>query len=212
VDRKPRYVPPKDDLWKVFDTAQGQDKVMPAVAIQTAARRGEIFQLKWSDIDFDAQTITITTRKRANGSLERDVLPMNDELTHHLSWWRENLTHTDSMYVFVCQHPGPHYGNPFRERSTFLPSLCKKAGVPKFGFHGIRHFPATILYYAGEPVSAIQTVLRHKNPHTTTLYLKSLGLENVRQSMSKLERTASAKDEVLVFKKKEAPDVAESGA
>lgn len=41
-ERKPRYVPPEVDFWKVYDTAEGQDKVMLAVVLYTAARRGEV--------------------------------------------------------------------------------------------------------------------------------------------------------------------------
>jgi integrase len=61
--------------------------------------------------------------------------------------------------------------------------LCKKAGVKPFGFHAIRHLTASILYRKGYSVAHIQGVLRHQNPNTTSRYLKSLGLEQVREAL-----------------------------
>ena len=50
--REPRYVPPVEDFDNVLGIAEGQDKVMLTAFINLAARRGEIFRLKWSDVDF----------------------------------------------------------------------------------------------------------------------------------------------------------------
>ena len=69
---------------------------------------------------------------------------------------------------------------------------CERAEVTPFGWHAIRHLTASILYRAGYSVSHIQKVLRHKNPNTTEKYLKTLGIEDVRQS---LEYGLKRKDE-----------------
>jgi hypothetical protein len=41
-ERQPRYIPPEDDFWKVYEVAEGQDKVMLLTLLHLAARRGEI--------------------------------------------------------------------------------------------------------------------------------------------------------------------------
>jgi len=61
--------------------------------------------------------------------------------------------------------------------------LCDKAGVKTFGYHAIRHLTASILYHKGYGVSVIQAILRHRNPTTTNRYLKSLGLESMREAL-----------------------------
>ena len=75
--------------------------------------------------------------------------------------------------------------------------LCKRAKVPAFGFHAIRHLSASILARAGVPLPTIQMILRHKSSHTTARYLHSIGIV----------------DDVLseVFGKKKAPE-SNSGA
>jgi len=75
--------------------------------------------------------------------------------------------------------------------------LCDKAGVKHFGFHAIRHLSASILYKKGEELAVIQAVLRHKSPGTTERYLRSVGLERVREALEELPRE---KGEVLEFR------------
>ena len=50
--RKPRYVPPEEDFWKIYHVAEGQDKIMLLTLLHLAARRGEIFRLTWAGYRF----------------------------------------------------------------------------------------------------------------------------------------------------------------
>jgi integrase len=61
--------------------------------------------------------------------------------------------------------------------------LCEKAKVKPFGFHAVRHLTASILYRKGYSLGHVQAVLRHKNPNTTSRYLRSLGIEQVREAL-----------------------------
>jgi integrase len=90
-------------------------------------------------------------------------------------------------------------GRPFRVRQHFMRRLCEKAKVKVFGFHAIRHLTASILYRKGHSLSHIQAVLRHKNPTTTSRYLRSLGLEQVREA---LEEGLKGPARVIAFKQK----------
>jgi len=204
--RHPRYIPPEDDFWKVYEVADGgQDKIMLLAFLHSMGRRGEVFRFTWADdINFVNNQVRLGTRKREDGTFEYDWLPMTKELRQALRWWWENRPIKDSPYVFVCLEGKPfckeHYGEPFKERSKFMRRLCEKAGVRPFGFHAIRHLSASILYHLGYEVAVIQTILRHKSPRTTEMYLKSLGLEKVRGA---LEDLSQKRGKVLEFKPKE---------
>ena len=68
----------------------------------------------------------------------------------------------------------------------FASNVCvTKAKVKPFGFHGIRHLTASILYQKGYTLSIIQTILRHASPNTTARYIHSLGLEETRGALEK---------------------------
>ena len=53
---------------------QSQDKVMLFAFHHLAARRNEIFSIKWPDVDFDNNQIRLWTRKRKGGHKESDWL------------------------------------------------------------------------------------------------------------------------------------------
>ncbi len=178
-ERQPRYIPPEEDFWKVYDVAEGQDKVMLLAFLHLAARRSELFRLRWEDVDFVNQRVRLYTRKRKDGTWEYDWLPMTDELFNVLVMHKQN---NKSEYVFV----DPQTGKPFKYRLHFMKRLCKRAGVKPFGFHAIRHLAASILAKEGVPTILIQQILRHKNLATTERYLHSLAdLKTALQALSK---------------------------
>jgi integrase len=201
--RQPRYVPPEEDFWKVYEKAEGQDQIMLLAFLHLAARRGEIFRMTWSDVDFGNNRVRLWTRKRQGGSYEYDWLPMTKELRKYLMQWWEHRPVKDVEHVFVCLDNTAfcqeQYGKPFMYRQHFMNRLCDKAGVKRFGFHSIRHLSASILFKLGYELGAIQAILRHKSPGTTERYLKSIGLERVRDALEDLSR---GKGKVVEFKPK----------
>lgn len=202
--RQPRYVPPEEDFWRICAMAEGQDKVMLLTFLHLAARRGEVFRLTWEDIDFGNDRIRLWTRKRQDGTYEYDWLPMTKELRKSIRMWWEHRPIKDSPYVFLCldekECQKENYGNRFYYRNQFMQNLCEKAKVKHFGFHAIRHLTASTLYKLGYEVAVIQSILRHKSPSTTERYLRSIGMERVREALEGLSSKTEAA-EVIAFKK-----------
>lgn len=166
--QKPRYVPPEADFWKVYDVAEGEDKVLLLAFLHTAARRNEMFSLKWEDVDLANSKIRLWTRKRKGGGFEFDWLPLTDRLTDALA---DHAKSKRSEYVFCDES-----GTPYVERQRLIPRLCKLAGVKRFTYHAIRHLTASILAQEGLDIVTIQKMLRHKNPVITTIYLHQQGI------------------------------------
>ncbi len=86
--RSPRYVPSEEDFWKIYNYSEGQDQIMLLTFLHLAARRKEIFNLTWADVDFGNNKIRLWTSKRRDGTKEFDWLPMTSELRKGLiRWW-----------------------------------------------------------------------------------------------------------------------------
>ena len=166
--RFPRYIPPLEDFWAVYRVASDRDRVLLLAFLHLGARRGELFRLRWEDVDFAGRRVRLATRKRRDGVLEYDWLPLTDELWQALSWLHEQV---GGEWVFV----DPVTGAPYIYRLHLMRRLCRRAGVKPFGFHAIRHLTASILAKADVPMVDIQRILRHKNLATTERYIQRLG-------------------------------------
>lgn len=182
-ERQNRYVPPESDFWKVYDFLEkGQDKVMLLAYLHLAARRAELYRLRWEDVDFTGQKVRIGTRKRLGGSLEYDWLPMTDELFNAMVLHRQSAK---TEWVF----PNPEKGVPFVSRQHHMKHICQRAGVKVFGLHAVRHLTASILAQKDVPMVTIQRILRHRQLTTTERYIR--GLEPVRPALEMLSNRNS---------------------
>lgn len=179
-ERCPRYVPPLADFWAVLACAEtSQDSVFLLSYLYLAARRSELFHLSVDDLDFSRRRLKLGTRKRTDGSLEYNWLPIADVLFPFLS---AHVAGVSGRWVF----PNPKTGKPYFERGKWMKRLCAAARVKPFGLHAIRHLTATILAEQGVPLVQIQQILRHKRLTTTERYIRSLG--DCREAVSVLPR------------------------
>lgn len=181
--RQPRYVPTEKDFWKVYKQAwTEQDAVMLLAYLHLAARKTELFRLKWEDVDFDETKVKLYTRKTRGGMWEGAWLPMTDELFEALLVRKQ--TGVNDIWVF----PDPATGEPYHHRLHWMKHLCERAKVKRFGIHAIRHLTASILAREGIPMIDIKTILRHKNLATTEKYIQRI--ESVRPALRVLARKA----------------------
>ena len=145
-DRAPQYVPPTEDILRILQVANREERIFLDCYLQTGARRSEIFRLTWADdVNFERQEVRLGTRKTKDGSMEYEWIPMSSDLYESLMWWYKNRPIRDTQYVFVDTNPGAHYGQPYSTRRRFLAGLCDRAGIKQFGFHSLRRYVATCL-------------------------------------------------------------------
>lgn len=170
-ERFPRRVPTLAEFWAVYAVATtGQDKRMLLLYLYSGARRAELFRLRWRDVDFEIGRIQLFTKKTAGGSWRADWVFLTEEGLQALREQQGEFYDTLDGFVFRS----PDRGGPFQYRLQWLRRLCDRAGVPRFGFHGIRHLCASILASRGVPLPDIQAHLRHEHMTTTQRYIHSL--------------------------------------
>lgn len=139
-----------------------QVKNLMKIALYTGMRRGEIFKLKWVDIDFNRGFIYIRDSK--GGSDQK--IPLNN----------------DAREVFV-NHPRQYENSPFvfpgndgKQRVTAQQAMRRirnRAGLPKDfrPLHGLRHTYASMLASSGKvDLYTLQKLLTHKSPVMTQRY------------------------------------------
>lgn len=137
-----------------------QVKNLMKMALYTGMRRGELFKLKWDDIDFEREFIHIRDPK---GGIDQKI-PLNETSRGIL------LKHPkeDSPYVFPGQN-----GKQRVTARVGVNRIKKKAGLPDNfrPLHGLRHVYASILASSGKvDMYTLQKLLTHKDPRMTQRY------------------------------------------
>uniref|UniRef100_UPI002617B6B0 tyrosine-type recombinase/integrase n=1 Tax=Desulfovibrio sp. TaxID=885 RepID=UPI002617B6B0 len=119
-----RYVPPEEDVVKVLESASGQDLVMLLTFFFTGARRNEVFRLSWSrDVNLEEGRIRLTDHKGRNGQERVRWCDIHPELRKALAWWREaRPCKVDNVFMQI--HCDGMLGEPFRQRSKLMGTLC----------------------------------------------------------------------------------------
>ncbi len=126
-------------------------------AINTGMRRGEIFNLKWFDVDLGRKAVLV--RQSKNGKPR--TIPMNDEvyaMVHSLP--------KVSAYVF----PSPKTNGRLNNTKRSFEGAIKQAGIENFTFHDLRHTFATRLADKGVPLSVLAELLGHSDIRMTKRY------------------------------------------
>ena len=148
-------------LFNVLDEEQDiQASNLIRLALYTGMRRGELFSLKWSDVNFIRKTISIREPK---GGID-ETIPLNKLAEKVLS----RHPNTGSDFVF------PGQGGMQRKKTPLsLRRIKKKAELPEDFrmLHGLRHVYASHLASSGKvDLYTLQKLLTHKSPLMTQRY------------------------------------------
>ena len=161
------------------------------VALFTGCRRGEIVGLKWADIDFENQRIsvkrsiyklsdgkarekepksktsirTISIPERLCKTLTEYRLQQNRHIAYLGDGWK-NLDYVfteEDGYVMNPQTPTKQFDH-----------FLKRHGIRHLKFHGLRHTSATMLLANGCDIKTVSTRLGHADITTTNIYVHAL--------------------------------------
>ncbi|WP_211221621.1 tyrosine-type recombinase/integrase [Desulfocurvibacter africanus] len=185
VEKRLKYVPGPAEIEKVLAVTDPETRDYLTVIRETLARVSEVNRLTWEDVNLEGRYVVLYTRKKRGGHLTPRKVPMTDSL-HAVLARRFKSRDPEKPWVFwheyLSSKTGETVTGPYQDRKKFMRTLCKKAGVPYFRFHALRHSGASVLDQANVPIGSIQRILGHENRTTTEIYLHSLG-DSEREAM-----------------------------
>lgn len=137
--------------------------------IETGARRGEIFGLKWTNVDFKNNQILIKdTVYDDRGHIKPKNKPKNISSIRQLPLSQTMMDILGSMerrseYVFSTER-----GTILNPKSFYVAFTrwCEKAKIPKHSPHDLRHTFITDMVNSGESITTIQGFTGHSNVTT----------------------------------------------
>ena len=150
------------------------------VALNTGMRRGEIFNLRWSAVDFAKASVEVAGPGAKSGKTRH--IPLNNEAKGVLQRWRKQSGASDGL-VF----PG-NGGARLTNVNHGWESLVKRAELDNFRFHDCRHHFASRLIMEDVPLNTVRELLGHSDISMTLRYAH-LAPEHKAEAVAKLIRT-----------------------
>lgn len=131
-------------------------------ALDTAMRRGEMIQLKWTDISFENRSITVRamTTKTARGR----TVPISSRLFDELKALYEKAKADDESVFGISDNV----------KNAFA-SACKEAGVEDFRLHDCRHTAITRMIQGGMAPMQVMKISGHTQMSTFARYVNADG-------------------------------------
>jgi integrase len=139
-------------------------KPMVIVSLNTGIRQGSLFQLRWSDIDFQEGILTVPPPAEKTGKLVH--IPMNAEVTETLEAWRRQTHGKDSGLVF----PSPKTGGEMNNCKSAWERLLQDADIKNFRWHDMRHDFASQLVMRGVDLNTVRELMGHADMKMTLRY------------------------------------------
>jgi integrase len=174
-------IPTKQDVQKLLaaslDPHYAEFRPFLITAVFTGMRISEVRGLAWDGVNFDTRMVKVTQRADAYGILGspksyagQRVIPMGDFLTNTLRTWQSQCRTSDLNLVFPNEAGGTQWYPSLVQRwwhpVQYAAGLIVR-GKPKYTFHSLRHYAASVWIEAGFSPKRLQGLLGHSSIQMT---------------------------------------------
>jgi integrase len=133
---------------------------------ETGARAGEAWNLKWTDIDFEKSTVSITPEKNSNSR----QLNISNRLIALL-----NSLHKTGEFIFRKPEADEtrslnYFRRIFDRQKKIIAIKLQNPRIEQISFKTLRHYKATMFYHYTKDILATMQMLGHKNIRNTLVY------------------------------------------
>ena len=154
-----------------YDNEISRDAIL--MLIYTGARKRNVLEMKWADIDMEAKIWKIPQTKTAKNVTIALVEQAMEVLQRR---WEQ----AENEWVFYS--PTSKSGHVEDIKRAWA-SILEKAQITNLRIHDLRHTLATYLIANGADAFIVQRALTHKSLQSTQVYV-NLGVEHLRDKLN----------------------------
>lgn len=154
---------------------------MILLSINTGLRRGELFSLKWENVNFARAVLTIEGAYAKSGKTRH--IPLNTEALQVLKSWRQQTNGADLVF-------SNKDGKRFDTIKKGWAGILNAANIKNFRWHDLRHHFASRLVMADVDLNTVRELLGHSDMSMTLRYAH-LAPEHKANAVEKLVKTSS---------------------
>jgi len=184
------FIPREEEIDALIASCAPKAATLLQTLKETAARAGEAWGLKWTDLDAENRTLRLTPEKGSN--------PRMFKITPKLL----------SMLLAMPRKSDFIFGSyPLRGYRTCFVRQRKKAAIKlgnprllRITFHTFRHWKATMEYHRTKDILYVMKLLGHKSIKNTLIYTQLIDFQEDDEFVCKVAKTV-----------KEASQLVESG-
>lgn len=182
-------IPTEAELSAIFDAAKGTKYELPIMlAVWLGLRASEIRGLKWEDINGEYISVKRAIVQGESGPVEKGTKTFSGTRTLHLPPYLAALIQAqDHSKEHIVNLSGHAMYNGFER-------VCKKAGVPHFRFHDLRHMNASVMLAIGVPNKYAQ----ERIGHATDNMLKTVYQHTIQEEQKKYSEEIDQRFEELL--------------
>ena len=153
-----------------------RERTLVLLDVGTGLRMSELFGLKWKDVDFDANEISVVRSivMQVTGpcktELSQKPVPLDPYLAAALQAWRQQARYSGPEdWVFASPSVNgrrPYWGQQIM-RKVIRPISIRLGITKRIGWHTFRHTYSTMLRANRVDIKVMQELLRHASSRVT---------------------------------------------
>jgi integrase len=178
--RQRRPVMPVGEEVKLLANCSDHLRKIAIAALDTGMRRGELLGQLFEHVDFDRRLLSVTHSKTAGG--EHRLVPLTSRVYEMLAANRK-----PSGYLFTYE------GEPLRRLKTGWAGALRRAGIPHYRFHDLRHTFNSRLVEAGVIADVRKELMGHSHGGDVHSLYTHVELPLLQDAIARLEAWHSAK-------------------
>jgi integrase len=185
--RKIPFIPKEDEIDALIASCAPKGAALLQTLKETAARVGEAWSLKWTDLDTENRTLRLTPEKGSN--------PRISKISTKLL----------SMLLAMPRKSDRIFGNyPLYGYRTCFTRQRKRAAI-KLGnprllqitFHTFRHWKATMEYHKTKDILYVMRLLGHKSIKNTLVYTQLIEFPEDDEFVCKVAKTVQEASQLI---------------